>query len=124
YPSGQDEQFTTLDLGRAIQAAAPGPNDLAMLAWSGQDPELWFYGDRALRTDIWSIEDFVARVSGTDADLAFGYPQPWAARATGLVLPVVSTMPDLQMYLRAHYRVVPLPRDLAQQFEVFDLRRR
>jgi glycosyltransferase involved in cell wall biosynthesis len=32
--------------------AAPDPNDLAMLAWSGDDPELWFYGDRPLRADI------------------------------------------------------------------------
>jgi len=124
YPPPQDGQFTTLDLGRAIQAAAPGANDLAMLAWSGQDPELWFYGDRALRTDIWSIDDFKARLSGPDADLAFGYVQPWPARAAGLVLPVssIGTMPGLHTYLFAQYRFVSLPRELADKFEVFDLR--
>jgi hypothetical protein len=124
YPSSGDGQFTTLDLGRAIQAAAPGPNDLAMLAWSGEDPELWFYGDRPLRTNIWSVDDVVARVSGRDADLAFGYPQPWPARATGLVLPVITigTMPDLHTYLAKRYRRVSLPRELAEKFEVFDLR--
>jgi len=124
YPPPQDGEFTTLDLGRAIQAAAPGANDLAMLAWSGQDPELWFYGDRALRTNIWSIDDFKARLSGPDADLAFGYVQPWPARAAGLVLPVssIGAMPGLHTYLSARYRPVSLPRELAEKFEVFDLR--
>ena len=95
-----------------------------MLAWSGQDPELWFYGDRALRTDIWSIDDFEARLSGPDADLAFGYVQPWPARAAGLVLPVssIGAMPGLHTYLSARYRPVSLPRQLAEKFEVFDLR--
>ena len=27
YPGGSDDSFTTMDIGRAIQAAAPGPND-------------------------------------------------------------------------------------------------
>jgi Dolichyl-phosphate-mannose-protein mannosyltransferase len=125
YPSSQgDDSFTTLQLGRAIQAAAPGPNDLAMLAWSGEDPELWFYGDRPLRTNIWTVDDFLASVSGPEADLAFGYPQPWPARATGIVLPLVSigTTAGLRAYLATRYPVVRLPRDLAEQFEVFDLR--
>jgi hypothetical protein len=125
YPSPHaDGSFTTLQLGRAIQAAAPGPNDVAMLVWSGDDPELWFYGDRPLRANIWTIDDFVSRLSATDADLAFGYPQRWPARATGLVFPVASLgpMPELHGYLTMRYPLVRLPPELAAQFEVFDLR--
>jgi hypothetical protein len=119
-----DDSFTTVQLGRAIQAAAPGPNDLAMLAWSGNDPELWFYGDRPLRANIWSVGDFLARLPGTDADLAFGYPQPWPARATGLVFPVLSlgAVPELHAYLAMRYPLVRLPQDLATHFKVFDVR--
>jgi len=124
YPPPQTGVFTTLEVGAAIQAAAPQPDDLVMLAWSGQDPELWFYGDRPLRTGIWSIDDFEERLLAADADLAFGYLQPWPARAAGFVFPVIAIagMPDLHAYVQARYRRVALPPALAKQFEVFDLR--
>jgi len=50
-----------VELGRAIQAAAPDPNDVATLAWSGDNLELWFYGDRPLRVDIWTLDEFTRR---------------------------------------------------------------
>ena len=126
YRSHRDDVFTTLELGQTIQAAAPGPNDLAMLAWSGDDPELWFYGDRPLRGDIWTIDDFRDRQSGPYADLVFGDLQPWPAPAAGLVFPVICrrTLPDLHAYLAARYPLTPLPPGLAEKFEVFDLRRK
>ena len=125
YPWHQSDPFTTMDLGRAIRAAAPGPNDLAMLAWSGNDPELWFYGDRALRADIWSIEDFTSRVNDRWADLVFRELQPWPAPAAGIVFPAFcrSSLPDLYAYLRERYPLTPLAPDLGERFEVFDLRR-
>jgi len=124
YPPPQPDAFTTLEIGAAIQAAAPGPNDLVMLAWSGEDPELWFYGDRPLRANIWSVDDFTERLAAADADLAFGYPQPWPARAAGFVLPVITiaTLPDLHAYVAARYRRVAVPPAIAAKFEVFDLR--
>ncbi len=125
YPSPHESGwFTTFQLGQAIRAAAPDPNDVAMLTWSGADPELWFYGDRPLRANIWSIDDFIARSSATDADLPFDYPQPWPARATGLVFPLasISVTPGLHAYLTMRYPLVRLPEDLAAHFEVFDLR--
>jgi hypothetical protein len=126
YRSHRDDPFTTLELGQTIQAAAPGQNDLAMLAWSGDDPELWFYGDRPLRGDIWTIDDFRARQSGPYADLVFSDLQPWPAPAAGLVFPAISrrTLPDLYAYVAARYPLVPLPSGLAEKFEVFDLRGR
>lgn len=122
--SHQEDAFTTMDLGRAIQVAAPEPNDLAMLAWSGFDPELWFYGDRPLRADIWTVNDFTARRSGEYADLVFGALQPWPAPATGLVFPTEGrrTLPVLHAYLVARYPRVPLPEALVNKVEVFDLR--
>jgi 4-amino-4-deoxy-L-arabinose transferase-like glycosyltransferase len=125
YRSHRDDPFTTLELGQTIRAAAPGPNDLAMLAWSADDPELWFYGDRPLRGDIWTIDDFRERQSGLYADLVFGDQQPWPAPAAGLVFPVICrrTLPDLHAYVAARYPLVPLPPGVAEKFEVFDLRR-
>jgi hypothetical protein len=125
FRSHREDPFTTMELGRAIQVAAPEPNDLAMLAWSGDDPEVWFYGDRPLRADIWTVNDFTARRSGAYADLVFGDLQPWPAPATGLVFPTLGrrTLPDLHAYLVARYPQVPLPEDLANKFEVFDVRR-
>jgi hypothetical protein len=124
YRSHRDDPFTTLELGQTIRAAAPGPNDLAMLAWSADDPELWFYGDRPLRGDIWTIDDFRERQSGLYADLVFGDQQPWPAPAAGLVFPVICrrTLPDLHAYVAARYPLVPLPAGVAEKFEVFDLR--
>jgi hypothetical protein len=124
FRSHQQDPFTTMELGRAIQIAAPEPNDMAMLAWSGDDPELWFYGDRPLQTDIWTVDDFTTRRSGAYADLVFGDLQPWPAPATGLVFPAGgrSTLPGLHTYLVARYPQVPLPEDLANKFEVFDMR--
>jgi hypothetical protein len=126
YTSHRDDPFTTVELGRAIQTAAPDPNDLAMLAWSGDDPELWFYGDRPLRGDIWTIDDFTRRQSGPYADLVFSDLQLWPAPAAGLVFPALwrRSLAGFHAYLVAHYPRVPMPPDLATKFEVFDLRRR
>ncbi len=119
-PSGP---FTAMELGRAIQIAAPGPDDLAMLAFSGDDPEVWFYGDRPLRVDIWSIEDFTSRANGPFADLVFSDLQEWSGPAVGLVFPVVCRplIPELHAYLAARYPLAPMPPDLAGKFEVFRL---
>jgi hypothetical protein len=124
FRSRRDDPFTTVELGQAIRKAAPDPNDLAMLAWSADDPELWFYGDRPLRGDIWSVEEFTRRRSGPYADLVFSDLQPWPAPAAGLVFPAVcrSSLGELHAYLVAHYSTVPLPPDIAGKFEVFDLR--
>jgi hypothetical protein len=123
YPRQRRGPFTALELGRAIRIAAPGPNDLAMLADSGDDPEVWFYGDRPLRVDVWSIDAFTSSVAGPFADLVFSDLQPWPGPAVGLVFPAVSRplLPALHAYLSARYPLVPLPGDLASKFDVFRL---
>jgi len=123
FPAHRDGPFTTVELGQAIRAAAPAPNDLAMLAWSGDDPELWFYGDRPLRADIWSVDDFIRRSSDPYADLVFGDLQPWPAPPAGLVFPAIcrQTLPELYGLLAAKYPRVPLPAGLGNKFDVFAL---
>src|SRR5262249_46590862 len=90
FPARTELPFSTADLGDAIHVPPPLPDDIAVLVWSGSDPQLWFYGDRPLRTDAWSIEDVKRRRRDESVDLLFGYVQPWSGSATGLVLPYFS----------------------------------
>ncbi len=124
FPTRRPIAFTTMDLGEAIRAAAPQPSDLALLVWSGFDPQLWFYGDRPLRANVWSIDDFQHRLRDETADLMFGYVQPWNAKATGIVFPVIyrRELKDLHAYLQRQYPLAPVPTSLAEEFDIFDLR--
>jgi hypothetical protein len=116
--------FTTIELGQAIQAAAPNPNDIAMLVHGGADPQLWFYGDRPLKLDILSIADFQRRLEDDQVDLVYYFVQPWQAVPTGLVFPVDRRheQADLLAYLQQHYAQVRLASPLINKFYVFDLR--
>jgi 4-amino-4-deoxy-L-arabinose transferase-like glycosyltransferase len=116
--------FTTVELGQAIQAAAPNPNDIAMLVHGEADPQLWFYGNRPLRLDIWSIEDFQRRLEDDQVDLVYYFEQPWKAVPTGIVFPVDHRheRAELLAYLQQRYAQVRLAAHLANKFYVFDLR--
>ena len=85
FPPRSPIAFSTRDLGDAIRAAAPEPSDVALLVWSGIDAQVWFYGDRPVRTDVWSVADLQRRLRGDSVDLMFAYEQPWRAKATGIV---------------------------------------
>jgi hypothetical protein len=124
YPRGQSDFFTTTELGSAIRAAAPEPDDLALLVWEGEDPQLWFYGDRPLKSDVWSIADFERRQRDQYSDLAFRYMQPSSMPGAGLVFPTAYrlSLRPLHEYLSARYPRIALPPDLARWFDVFDLR--
>jgi 4-amino-4-deoxy-L-arabinose transferase-like glycosyltransferase len=126
YPRQTTDRFTTVEMGRAIRIAAPTPSDLALVVGAGWgwEPQWWFYGDRALRVNVWTVPDFQARVSDESADLTYNFAEEWKATATGLVFPTSARgdFGDLWTYLRQHYSSVPLPADLAHNFEVFDLR--
>ena len=125
YPVKQDGPFTPMELGQAIQAAAPGPNDLALIVGGEDDAQLWFYGDRPLRTNIWTIEDVKRRVNDESAELVFSFDvQPWKAAGAGLVFPrnYRRDFGGLWTYLQQHYPLVPTSTILAAKFDVFDLR--
>jgi 4-amino-4-deoxy-L-arabinose transferase-like glycosyltransferase len=124
FPNERNEPFTTVDLGAAIRVAAPEPNDVALLVWSGSNPELWFYGDRALRANVWSIDDFTRRRDDTTVDVMFDEVQSWQASATGLVFPTVSRhdFADLRAHVQRRYPLASVPADIAAKFDIFDLR--
>jgi hypothetical protein len=126
YPLKQDRPFTPMELGQAIQAAAPDPSDLVLLVGGEEaEPQLWFYGDRPLRIRVWSIEQFKRRLHDETADLMYDFNvQPWRAAGAGIVFPAVyrRDFGNFWAYLQQHYSLVPLPTALADKFDVFDLR--
>jgi hypothetical protein len=125
YPAMRDEPYTTVEMGEAIRAAAPRPNDVALVVGADFSPQWWFYGDRLLRLNIWSIEDFERRLHDDTAEVTYGFEQASRAAGTGMVLPRVwaRDLPDLRAYLEKRYPSIPLPPNLDGKFEVFDLSR-
>ena len=124
FPTPAPQGFTTRDLGHAIRVAAPGRSDVALLVWSGFDPQIWFYGDRAVRANVWSVADLDQRLRDRTADLLFGFDQPWTGPATGLVFPLQrrDDFKELRALLRERYRIAPAPADVTDAFEIYDLR--
>jgi dolichyl-phosphate-mannose-protein mannosyltransferase len=125
YPAQRRVPFTPIQMGQAIQIAAPQPTDVALVVGTEAEAQLWFYGDRRLRTRIWSADDVVRRLDDDTVDLMFDFDvQPWKGQATGLVFPKVMTTEfrPLHEYLRQRYAAMSLPPALASEFEVYDLR--
>lgn len=126
YPARPDRSYTPMETAQAIRLAAPGSSDVALLVGNDSQAQLWLYGDRPLRSKIWSVDDFQRRLDDATVDLMFNFDdQPWKARATGLVFPKTWDVncAALRVYLSGRYPTVPLPGALANHFEVFDLRR-
>jgi hypothetical protein len=92
--------------------------------WSGFDPQIWFYGDRAVRTNVWSVSDLERLLQEQTADLMFGFQQRWTGPATGVVFPVHfrEEMQELRDFLQRRYQRVPLASPLEEKFDVYDLR--
>lgn len=124
YGAARIAPFTPAEMAQAIQIAAPRSMDLALIIGGdgGSGGQLWFYGDRPLRTNVWSIPDVERRLRGDTADVLFDFAvQPWSASATGIVFPRWwdREFPDVRLYLEEHYPVVRLPPALSSKFEVF-----
>jgi hypothetical protein len=126
YPAKRNRPFTPIELGQAIQAAAPDRGGVALLVGDDEaEAQLWFYGDRALRTRISSVREFEQRVHDDTVDLVYNFDeQPWDRRASGLVFPKIfeSRLASLHAYLKARYPLTVLPPALGRHFDVFDLR--
>jgi len=126
YAARRSRPYTPIEMGEAIQRAAPDRGSIALLV-GGEEAEaqLWFYGDRALRTRVSSVHDFEQRVADDTVDLVYNFDeQPWHARASGLVFPKLfdSRFASLHAYLKARYPLAALPSALERNFEVFDVR--
>jgi hypothetical protein len=127
-PTNGRAPYTPIDMGVAIRAAAPDRDNVALLVGgAGADAQLWFYGDRALRTRVWSVQDFEDRFQDLTVDLPYYFDeQPWKGPATGIVFPRDAALEfsALRAFLRNRHRLTSLPPALEQHFEVFDLRDR
>ena len=128
YPMTPAAPFTPMEMGQAIKAAAPDSGDLALVVGGDGGPgaQLWFYGDRALRVNIWSVQEVQERVREDRADLVFNFDvQPWEATAAGIVFPRMweAGFGDVRAYLHEQYATVALPPALSEKFEVFKVPR-
>ncbi len=128
YPTTPAAPFTPMEMGQAIKAAAPDPGDLALVVGGdgGSGAQLWFYGDRALRVNVWSITGVQERLTEDWADLVFNFDvQPWEATAAGIVFPRRwdDGFADVRVYLEERYPAVRLPPALSDKFEVFTVPR-
>ena len=124
YPTTPVAPFSPMEMGQAIRAAAPDPGDLALVVGGDGGPgaQLWFYGDRALRVNVWSIAGVQERLTEDWADLVFNFDvQPWEATAAGIVFPRLwdDGFADVRVYLEETYPAVRLPPALSDKFEVF-----
>jgi len=125
YPGTSSEPYAPEALGAAIRAAAPEAGDVALLVGGDSRAQTWFYGDRPLRTGIWTVDDVERRRRDDTVDLMFDFDeQPFGGEAAGVVLPRRwgAELPALREYLTARYRPVALTPAVAASFEVFDLR--
>jgi hypothetical protein len=75
YPTKDTGPFTPKELGEAIQAAAPNPDAVAALLVWNNNPEDYFYGNRPLKNNVWTVEDLQRRPRDDTVDLPFPYEQ-------------------------------------------------
>ena len=124
YPTIPDAPFTPVEMGQAIRAAAPDPGDVALVVGGDGGPgsQLWFYGDRALRVNVWTVAGVEERLSQNWVDLVYNFDvQPWDATVAGIVFPRWwdACCGDVRVYLEARYPSVELPPALSDKFAVF-----
>jgi hypothetical protein len=125
YPVANRGSFTPMQMGEAIRRAAPDPRSGVLIVGGDEaDSQLWFYGDRALKLRVWTVNEFERRLHDSTVDLVYDFEvQPQGPVAAGLVFPARrrETFASLWTYLEQRYRRVPLPSSLADDLEVFDL---
>jgi hypothetical protein len=126
YPTTRPVPFTPMEMGEAIRAAAPDPGDLALVIGGDGGPgaQMWFYGDRALRVNVWSISEVEDRLRQNWADLLFNFDvQPWDAAASGIVFPRIwdREFAHVREYLEERYPTLTLSPALSEKFKVFSV---
>ena len=77
YPATPLAPFTPMEMGQAIRAAAPGPDDLALVVGSDGGParSVEVLRDRALRVNAWTISAVQERVRRGHGRPAVRFPR-------------------------------------------------
>src|SRR2546422_4958572 len=109
------------EIGGAIRTPVP-PDTTVMVAEKDETTGLWYYADRPIIWDTWTIEGLQNRMNdpGT-ADLPFGFTEIWRKPPSRFIFPKIYRpfAEPLLEYLHAHYAEYPQPADLRDKFYVF-----
>jgi hypothetical protein len=118
-----NEPYDGPTLAAAVRFASPDPNTPVILVSADSHPSLWYYADRPIKFNIWSVAQFQQSLTEDTADLPFYFQQTCPARPTAIIVPKLyaNAAKDLLEYLRAHYPPLQPPPDLANQYEFFTL---
>ena len=110
-------------LALAVRFASPDLNTPVILISADSHPSLWYYADRPIKFNIWSIDELNRRLTDNTADLPFYFQQECPARPIAVIFPKLysNAAKDLLAHLRAHYQPLQAPPDLANQYEFFSL---
>ena len=108
-------------LAAAVRFASSDPNTPVILISADSHPSLWYYADRPIKFNVWSVDELNRRLTDTTADLPFYFEQDCPARPTAIIVPKLysNAAKDLLEHLRAHYHPIPAPPALADQYEFF-----
>jgi hypothetical protein len=123
--SDDPNSHSIADIGRAIRTSVP-PDTAVMLAEKDETTGLWYYADRPIVVDIWTVDGFLNRhVDPGTADLPFGFTEQWHKPTQRFIFPkiYVRFAEPLLHYLQSHYAAYDAPPDVKQKFYVFDLTR-
>lgn len=134
WPEPGNYSYSIVQLGEAISAAAP-PHHAVIVVDADVEPSVWFYGERPIKNNVWSVAAFETALTSKETALPFGYRQKWTPRPAGLVLPTCwrteivqdPKLPperkfhNLEPHLAARYAQTPLKKPLSDHFVVFDL---
>jgi hypothetical protein len=120
-----DASHSVVDIGAAIRQSV-APDTAVMVAEKDETTGLWYYADRPLVADIWTVEGLQNRMADPGStDLPFGFTETWHRPPQRFIFPISYTryaQPLLQ-FLQEHYAACELRADLRAKFYVFDLSR-
>lgn len=97
--------YSVTEMGAAIRAAAP-LGQAVMLAEDDKTLSLWFYGDRAIKQKIWTVDTFESRLHDGVADLQFDLTEQCPTAMAAMIVPKAYVSPNLKPltdYLDARY---------------------
>lgn len=108
-------------LAAAVRFASTDENTPVILVSGDSHPSLWYYANRPIKMNVWSVPQFEKSLTDNTADLPFYFQQQCPARPVAVIVPKLyaNAAKDLLAHLRAHYSAIPAPPALADQYEFF-----